>query len=235
MGALHLENNGSGYQTTPSQGNPIFGAKMPQVKSAEKNTGQTHCCATIVTAKRLVRHNGRSEQTPAHRDAGRSLVRYQLKKDMEVLTRSNRTAKTVTICLFCVLTSSAVCAQKFMEYFDKGDLALRYKKWDRAITFFTKALQEDPKSFIAYHKRALAYSKAGQYDKCVADLRKVIQIKPDYPEAYALMGLVYEIDGKYDLALRAYQEALKREDRIDAKRLLEKYIWDVKQKQNKKK
>ena len=88
-----------------------------------------------------------------------------------------------------MLASTWVSAQSFVENYEKGEMAVRYKKWDRAIKFLTLAIKENPNFFGAYDKRALAYSKTGQYDKCIADLKKSIKLKPNYPDAYALMGL----------------------------------------------
>ncbi len=113
-------------------------------------------------------------------------------------------------------------------------MAIRFQKWERAIKFLSKAIADNPKLFVAYHKRALAYSKTGQYDKCINDLKKATELAPNFPEAYALMGVVYEIKKDYPAALKAYKEAYKREKRKDGRRLLEKYINDVQERMKKK-
>ncbi len=149
--------------------------------------------------------------------------------------RSDHITKLILICLFCTLASTSVFAQNFVENYEKGDMAIRFQKWGRAITFLSKAIADNPKLFVAYHKRALAYSKTGQYDKCIADLKKATELEPDFPEAHALMGVVYEIRKDYPSALKAYQEALKREKRRDGRKMLQKYIHDVQQRMREKK
>ena len=136
-----------------------------------------------------------------------------------MLIRPGRITKLFAACLFCALVCTLGLAQGFVEDFEKAEMALRFQKWQSAIKFLTKVIQENPKFFVAYHKRAFAYSKTGQYDKCLADLKKATELKPDYPEAYALMGLVYEIQKSYPAALKAYKEALKREKRSDARKV----------------
>lgn len=150
-------------------------------------------------------------------------------------THSCRITKFVLIFLLCTLASTSVFAQDFVENYEKGEMAIRFQKWKRAVKFLSKALADNPKLFVAYHKRALAYSKTGQYDKCIADLKKATELAPNFPEAHALMGVVYEIKKDYRAALKAYQEALKREKRIEAQRVLQKYIDDVKEQIKKKK
>ena len=134
----------------------------------------------------------------------------------------------------CALTSVPALAQDYLDHYEQGEFALRVQKWDRAIEFFTKALADNPKFFAAYHNRAVAYSKKGEYDKSVGDLKKAILLNPDYPDAYGLLGLVYEIKMDYAAASSAYREALAREKRPAMKKVIEKYIQDLEPKLKKK-
>ncbi len=125
-------------------------------------------------------------------------------------------------------------AEDYLDYYEQGEFALRVEKWDRAIELFTLSLRDNPKFFVAYHYRAIAYSKKGEYDKSIEDLKKAVELNPDYPDAYGLMGLVYEIKKDYESALRVYKEALTREKRPAVVKLLEKYIQDAEAKLKKK-
>jgi len=127
-----------------------------------------------------------------------------------------------------------VGAQDYLDYYEQGEFALRVEKWDRAIEMFTKSLQDNPNFFVAYHNRAIAYSKKGEYQKSIEDLKKAVQLNPDYPDAYGLMGLVYEIMKDYAAAVQAYKEALAREKRPAARKPLEKYLQDAEAKVKKK-
>ncbi len=87
-----------------------------------------------------------------------------------------------------------------------------------------------PVIFVAYHNRAVAYSKKGEYDKSIQDLKKATQLNPDYPDAYGLLGLVYEIKKDNAAALEAYREALSREKRPAVRKIIEKNIQDIRSK-----
>ncbi len=119
--------------------------------------------------------------------------------------------------VFGLLRVTAVAAD-YLDYYEQGEFALRVQKWDRAIALFTKSIQDNPKFYVAFHNRAIAYSKKGLYDKSIADLTKAIQLNPDYPDAYGLMGILYEIKKDYPSALRVYEQALAREKRPEVQK-----------------
>jgi tetratricopeptide (TPR) repeat protein len=136
--------------------------------------------------------------------------------------------------LLCMFFAGVVAAQDYLDYYEQGEFALRVQKWDRAVELFSKSLQDNPKFFVAYHNRAVAYSKMGEYDKSIQDLKSAVQLNPDYPDAYGLMGLVYENKKDYPEALKIYQEALSREKRPAFQKALQRYIQDVEAKIKKK-
>jgi tetratricopeptide (TPR) repeat protein len=140
----------------------------------------------------------------------------------------------LTLFLTLIILPRAVAAEDYLDYYEQGEFALRVQKWDRAIELFTKSIQDNPNFFVAYHNRAIAYSKKGEYDKSIADLKKAVQLNPDYPDAYGLMGLVYEIKRDYPAALQVYKEALAREKRPTAQKTLRKYVQDLEAKVKKK-
>ncbi len=144
---------------------------------------------------------------------------------------ADNTLKRFTfLAVFVVITLSFVAvatAEDYLDYYEQGEFALRVEKWDRAIESFSKSIKDNPNFFVAYHNRAIAYSKKGEYDKSIADLKKAVQLNPDYPDAYGLMGLLYEIKKDYASALQAYKDAAKLEKRPAAKKVLQKYIQDT--------
>ena len=115
----------------------------------------------------------------------------------------------------------------FADDFQRGQQALRYQQWDRALDYFSASIKENPKFFPAYHGRAIAYSKKGLYDKSIEDLKKTVQLNPDFMEAYGLLGVVYEIKKDYASALKVYRAALPRVKTLAAKRALNKWIGDM--------
>lgn len=146
---------------------------------------------------------------------------------MSIRTRSSLPLIALSLMIVGALISGSAQAEDYLDYYEQGEFALRVKKWDRAIALFTKSIQDNPKFFVAYHNRAIAYSKKGEYDKSIADLKKAAQLNSDYPDAYGLMGLVYEIKQDYASALAAYRKALSKEKRPQARKSLEKCIVDL--------
>ncbi len=157
-------------------------------------------------------------------------------------TRGRATIHLVLLAVLsiCAITGGPTRAEDYLDYYEHGEFALRVGKWDRAIEWFTKSIHDNPNFFVAYHNRAVAYSKTGEYDKMgdydksIEDLKKAVQLNPDYPDAYGLMGLVYQIKKDYPSALKVYREALARAKQPSMQRLIEKYIEDVEAKIQKK-
>jgi tetratricopeptide (TPR) repeat protein len=151
-------------------------------------------------------------------------------------TRGRATINLVLMAVLsvCAISDEPARAEDYLDYYEHGEFSLRVGKWDRAIEWFTKSIEDNPSFFVAYHNRAVAYSKTGEYDKSIEDLKKAVQLNPDYPDAYGLMGLVFEIKKDYPSALKAYREALGRANQPTMQRLIEKYIEDVEAKIQKK-
>jgi len=132
------------------------------------------------------------------------------------------------------LPCTPALAEDYLDYYEQGEFALRVQKWDQAIESFTKSIQDNPSYFVAYQRRAVAYSKKGEYDKSIQDLKKATQLNPDYPDAYGLLGLVYEIKKDNAAALEAYREALSREKRPAVRKIIERDIQKLEVKLKKK-
>jgi tetratricopeptide (TPR) repeat protein len=134
-----------------------------------------------------------------------------------------------------VLWANVPCwSEDFQDYWEQGEWALRVEKWSKAVDLFTKSLENNPKFFMAYQSRAIAYSKLGEYDKSILDLREAVKLNPDYADAYVRLGLVYEIKGDFPEALKAYQEGMARVKSVTSKMKIQKFIQDVEGKIKKK-
>jgi tetratricopeptide (TPR) repeat protein len=129
-----------------------------------------------------------------------------------------------------VLGKFAAATDDYLDYYERGEFSLATERWDRAIEYFTRAIQDNPSFFRAYHARAIAYSKTGEYDLSIADLKKAVALNPDYPDAYGLMGLVYEMQKDYAAALKIYEKAMDRERRPAMRKMIERYIEEAKAK-----
>jgi tetratricopeptide (TPR) repeat protein len=78
-----------------------------------------------------------------------------------------------------------------IEEYEKGN-------YDKAIEYFTMAIELTPNNPIAYHNRGLAYLKTGSkytpegkasLEKAISDYSKAVELKPDYVDAYYHRGV----------------------------------------------
>ena len=147
--------------------------------------------------------------------------------------------ESLLFCIIALLVTSSVLggtalAENYRDYYEQGEFALRVEKWDKAIELLTKSIEDNPKFFVAYRHRAIAYSKKGEYEKSIQDLKKVVELNPDQPDAWGMMGLVYEIMKDFPAAVQAYKEALATEKRPAIKKAIQKYLQDAEAKVKKK-
>jgi len=56
-----------------------------------------------------------------------------------------------------------------VENSNQGVENSKLKQFDKAITDFTRAIELDPKSALAYSNRGIAYANLQQYDKAIGD------------------------------------------------------------------
>lgn len=80
---------------------------------------------------------------------------------------------------------------------------------DKIIADCTNTISDNPRDFVAYYERAVAYFKKRMFDETIADCSKAIEINPNYAAAYNTRGLVYQQRKKYDQAIDDYTQAVK--------------------------
>lgn len=115
-----------------------------------------------------------------------------------------------------------------LKMYQEADFAIKIKNWDRAISLLTEIMKTKPEMHMAYHNRAVAYSKKGMYDQALADLKKAVELNPKSPDSYALMGLVFDIKEQYKSAVGAFEQAMKLEKRPKVQKTIAAWIKDAK-------
>lgn len=82
----------------------------------------------------------------------------------------------------------------------------------KAISYFERAVKEDPLYSEAYNNLGYGHEKLGNFEKAISFYRKALS-NPLYPtaeKAFINMGNSYYALGNFDAALQSYKEAIKR-------------------------
>ena len=89
-------------------------------------------------------------------------------------------------CLFLILLVACIfnASAKSDKWVKRGDQAIAKQKIELSISFYTKAIGENPKLVLPYLKRAKAYRLSGQFKKSANDIRMALSIDPVVVRAY---------------------------------------------------
>jgi len=89
---------------------------------------------------------------------------------------------------------------------------MHFDETAKAISFFEKAVAEDPNYSDAYNNLGFAYEKLGRFDTAISYYKKAVSnlLYPTPEKSYISMGNSYYRLGKYEDAISAYKEAIKR-------------------------
>lgn len=102
------------------------------------------------------------------------------------------------ICLTVVGLVSALQEAKSTQYYtERGANHLAAGECDEAIFAFTRAIELDPDTAMAYFGRGLAHFKLGgwadrePFNMAISDFTSAIELYPDFTQAYYNRGLAY--------------------------------------------
>jgi dienelactone hydrolase len=187
----------------------VHGANDPRVNRAESDQ--------IVIALRdrgfpveylLAPDEGHGFARPVNRmamiaSAEKFLARYlgghfQENMPSEVATR----LKEITVDPKTVVGSSSVLSSKGIQSLDSGNV-------DEAISFFSKAIEINPKYSEAYLNRGNAYRRKGQYDQAISDYNKALEINPRSDEAHYHRGVAHCLKKEYG---KSWEDINKAQD-----------------------
>jgi len=95
----------------------------------------------------------------------------------------------------------------------RGDIRYEQKRYDDAVTNYTRAIERDHAFYGHYLGRGMAYVKLKDQDKAKADLNASVELLPT-TIAYLELGKIAEAEGNIDLAARYYQAAGQSEGAV---------------------
>ena len=94
--------------------------------------------------------------------------------------------------------------------FDWALSSQRKGDYQKAIDYYTKAIELNSQIADAYINRSAAYESTGDLDLALQDLDTALALEPK-PEAYNNRGNVYFTQNDYDRAVQDYEKALELE------------------------
>jgi len=100
------------------------------------------------------------------------------------------------------------------DFYERGLVHERNKRFEAALADFSKAIELDPKFTEAYFSRSAIYAghpKPGMrdYSKAIADLTKLLDIEPKGFSARFNRGLYYEYIEEYDNSIADYTKLIE--------------------------
>lgn len=81
-------------------------------------------------------------------------------------------------------------------------------KYNEAIEKVSQAIEKEPKIFVLYYNRALAYEKKGDKDKALLDFQKTLELKPDFLLALSAVGNILAKKSDFPGAVKYYKKAV---------------------------
>ena len=96
-------------------------------------------------------------------------------------------------------------------YWLKGLYFVGKKRVDLAIEMYMKALELNPKNYLAYNNLANALSKLEKYDEAIKHYKKSNDINPNFTTAIVNLGGLHQKIGQHVEAIELYRQALVQE------------------------
>ncbi len=95
-----------------------------------------------------------------------------------------------------------------VEHMLRGNYHLDNGDYEAALAEYTRALDYDPKSWVAFLLRAYLYQLQSKNALAIKDLDKTIDLNPTV-EAHVMRGVAYAFSGDDDAALSDYETAVR--------------------------
>jgi stress-induced-phosphoprotein 1 len=92
-----------------------------------------------------------------------------------------------------------------------GNEQFKQKNFDKAIEFYTKAIEENPSDHTVYGNRSASYHNLKKFELALADGEKCVQMKSDWSKGYQRKAMALHGLGRLDESIEAYETGLKLE------------------------
>ena len=127
-------------------------------------------------------------------------------KDMELWeldsAPSNKPLSPTELALPTLVLNAEGYYRRGMERYTQGD-------YEAALSEFTKAIELEPKAYVAYYARAVIFFARGDFPQALENINQTISLAPDLGAAYYRRAQIYERIGE---AINAQRDYIKAEE-----------------------
>ncbi|MHC4707953.1 MAG: sulfatase-like hydrolase/transferase [Planctomycetota bacterium] len=96
-----------------------------------------------------------------------------------------------------------------VAYQHLGMVSLQQGNYNKALAYYSNALQMKPDSADTYYNMGSVYSKQAKFEQAVEQYNKSIELDPNFPEAHYNLGNSLFKQGKLEEAIASYNKAIK--------------------------
>jgi len=98
---------------------------------------------------------------------------------------------------------------KSNEFKAEGNKFFRAHNYEKAVEFYSKAAECDPKNPVFYANRAICHIRMENYGLAIEDANKGIEANKSYVKSYYRLGTAHAALGKYKEAIADFKKVLK--------------------------
>ncbi len=96
-----------------------------------------------------------------------------------------------------------------VAYQHLGMVSLQQESYNKALAYYSNALQIKPDSADTYYNMGSIYSKQAKFEQAVEQYNKSLELDPNFPDAHYNLGNSLFKQGKLEEAIASYNKAIK--------------------------
>jgi len=131
---------------------------------------------------------------------------------IELYRKKKFNMRNIVIFIFLIIILAGIGSYFLLGdryYLKKGVSLFDQGNYEEALEQFNKAIELNPKNYIAHNYVGLVYFELRAYDQAIEYFNKAIELKPNRFMAHNRLGICYYQQKKYDLAIEQFNKAIE--------------------------